>query len=42
MHHVSRTVVVRRADPDENSRWRWRVTIDGKVPVTGVGGGVAH
>jgi hypothetical protein len=34
--------VVRRADPNENPRWWRRVTVDGKVPVTGVGGGVAH
>jgi hypothetical protein len=41
-HHVSRTIVVRRADPDENPRWRWRVTVDDEVSVTDVGGGVAQ
>jgi hypothetical protein len=39
---VSRTVVVRRADADENPRWRRRVTVDGEVSVTGVDGGVAQ
>jgi hypothetical protein len=39
---MSRTEVIRRADPDENPRWRWRVTVDGEVSVTGVGGGVAQ
>jgi hypothetical protein len=39
---VLRTVVVRRVDPDENPRWRRRVTVDDKVLVTDIGGGVAQ
>jgi hypothetical protein len=39
---MSRTVVVGRADSDENPRWRRRVTVDGEASVASIGGGVAQ
>jgi hypothetical protein len=42
MHHVSRIVVVGKADSGENPRWRRRVTVDGEASVACVGRGVAQ